>query len=470
MNAAYESDDWRSVSHADVLRPLCEGVDDRVGRNMEKRDAELRYVMKGGTPLVGEVTISGAKNAALGIIAAAIMTDEDVRLENIPDVNDINVMLDAIQGIGVTVDRVDPHTVVINGSNIFKATVDSAYIDKIRAGYYLLGALLGKYRHAEVAMPGGCAIGKRPIDQHIKGFRAMNADVDLDGGRVVVDAKDLIGGHIYLDMVSVGATINIMLAAALASGVTTIENAAKEPHVVDIANMLNAMGARIMGAGTDVIRITGVERLHGCEYTVIPDQIEAGTFMFAAAVTHCDIILNSVIPKHLESISSKLREMGCEVTELDDSVRVNGKASLRSCDVKTLPYPGFPTDMQPQICVGLSLASGSSVVTESIFENRFKYVDEVLKMGANIRVEGNVAFINGVESLKGASMKAPDLRAGAALVLAGLAANGFSTVGSIEYILRGYEHLERKLQELGAVIALVDTDEAAEAFKKEHSA
>jgi len=319
-------------------------------------------------------------------------------------------------------------------------------------------------------MPGGCAIGKRPIDQHIKGFRAMNADVDLDGGRVVVDAKDLIGGHIYLDMVSVGATINIMLAAALASGVTTIENAAKEPHVVDIANMLNAMGARIMGAGTDVIRITGVERLHGCEYTVIPDQIEAGTFMFAAAVTHGDIILNSVIPKHLESISSKLREMGCEVTELDDSVRVNGKASLRSCDVKTLPYPGFPTDMQPQICVGLSLASGSSVVTESIFENRFKYVDEVLKMGANIRVEGNVAFINGVESLTGASMKAPDLRAGAALVLAGLAANGFSTVGSIEYILRGYEHLERKLQELGAVIALVDTDEAAEAFKKEHSA
>lgn len=424
----------------------------------------MRYIMKGGTPLVGEVVISGAKNAALGILAAAIMTDENVRLENVPDVRDVNVMLESMKGIGVMVDRIDPHTVVINGSNIYKATVDSAYIDKIRAGYYLLGALLGKYRHAEVAMPGGCAIGKRPIDQHIKGFRAMNAKVDLEGGRVIADAKDLLGGHIYLDMVSVGATINIMLAAALAKGITTIENAAKEPHVVDIANMLNAMGARIKGAGTDVIRITGVEKLHGCDYSVIPDQIEAGTFMFAAAVTHGDVILCNVIPKHLESISSKLREMGCEVKELDDKVRVVGKAHLRACDVKTLPYPGFPTDMQPQICIGLSLADGSSVVTESIFENRFKYVDEILKMGANIRVEGNVAFINGVKKLKGCSLNAPDLRAGAALVLAGLAAEGFSTVGSIEYILRGYEHLEQKLQALGAVIALIDSDKEAEDF------
>lgn len=349
----------------------------------------MQYIMKGGNPLVGEVVISGAKNAALGILAAAIMTDEPVFIDNLPDVQDIRVLLDAMREIGVIVERRDNHSVKINGSNIHKVRVDNAYIRKIRAGYYLLGALLGKYRHAEVALPGGCNIGSRPIDQHLKGFRAMNAQVDVLHGCVIADAKQLAGGHIYLDMVSVGATINVMLAAVLALGNTTIENAAKEPHVVDVANMLNSMGANIKGAGTDVIRIRGVERLHGTEYTIIPDQIEAGTFMFAAAVTKGDVMVKNVIPKHMEAVSSKLLEMGCEVAEFDDTIRVVGKPQLRSCNVKTLPYPGFPTDMQPQMCVTLTLAGGTGIVTESIFENRFKYVDELTKMGAQIKVESN---------------------------------------------------------------------------------
>ena len=402
----------------------------------------MQYIMKGGNPLVGEVVISGAKNAALGILAAAIMTDDSVIIDNLPDVRDIRVLLDAMKEIGVIVERTGPNSVKLNGGNIHTVRVDNAYIKKIRAGYYLMGALLGKYRHAEVALPGGCNIGSRPIDQHLKGFRALGATANVEYGRVIADVKDLTGGHIYLDMVSVGATINLMLASVLASGNTTIENATKEPHVVDVANMLNSMGANIKGAGTDVIRIRGVKKLHGTEYSIIPDQIEAGTFMFAAAVTRGDVTVRNVIPKHMEAISSKLLEMGCEVVEFDDAIRVVGKPVLGSCNVKTLPYPGFPTDMQPQICVALALAKGRGIVTESIFENRFKYVDELAKMGAQIKVESNVAVIDGVERFTGADLVAPDLRAGAALVLAGLSAEGITTVDDIEFILRGYESFE----------------------------
>ncbi len=425
----------------------------------------MQYIMKGGNPLVGEVVISGAKNAALGILAAAIMTDDSVIIDNLPDVRDIRVLLDAMKEIGVIVERTGPNSVKLNGGNIHTVRVDNAYIKKIRAGYYLMGALLGKYRHAEVALPGGCNIGSRPIDQHLKGFRALGATANVEYGRVIADVKDLTGGHIYLDMVSVGATINLMLASVLASGKTTIENAAKEPHVVDVANMLNSMGANIKGAGTDVIRIRGVKKLHGTEYSIIPDQIEAGTFMFAAAVTRGDVTVRNVIPKHMEAISSKLLEMGCEVVEFDDAIRVVGKPVLGSCNVKTLPYPGFPTDMQPQICVALALAKGRGIVTESIFENRFKYVDELAKMGAQIKVESNVAVIDGVERFTGADLVAPDLRAGAALVLAGLSAEGITTVDDIEFILRGYESFEKKLQGLGAVIEVVDDEREAQKFR-----
>ena len=425
----------------------------------------MQYIMKGGNPLVGEVVISGAKNAALGILAAAIMTDDSVIIDNLPDVRDIRVLLDAMKDIGVIVERTGPNSVKLNGGNIHTVRVDNAYIKKIRAGYYLMGALLGKYRHAEVALPGGCNIGSRPIDQHLKGFRALGATANVEYGRVIADVKDLTGGHIYLDMVSVGATINLMLASVLASGNTTIENAAKEPHVVDVANMLNSMGANIKGAGTDVIRIRGVKKLHGTEYSIIPDQIEAGTFMFAAAVTRGDVTVRNVIPKHMEAISSKLLEMGCEVVEFDDAIRVVGKPVLGSCNVKTLPYPGFPTDMQPQICVALALAKGRGIVTESIFENRFKYVDELAKMGAQIKVESNVAVIDGVERFTGADLVAPDLRAGAALVLAGLSAEGITTVDDIEFILRGYESFEKKLQGLGAVIEVVDDEREAQKFR-----
>ncbi len=425
----------------------------------------MRYIMKGGTPLAGDVVISGAKNAALGILAAAIMTDESVIIENLPNVNDINVILDAMKEIGVVVERKANHTIKINGANIHKVVVNNAHIKKIRAGYYLLGALTGKYRHAEVALPGGCNIGSRPIDQHLKGFQTLGMETLVEHGLVKVDAKRLEGGHVYLDMVSVGATINIMLAAVLARGNTTIENAAKEPHVVDVANMLNSMGAKVRGAGTDTIRIRGVERLHGTEYSIIPDQIEAGTFMFAAAVTHGDVTVHNVIPQHMDAITAKLREMGCEINEFDESIRVVGKNQLQSCNVKTLPYPGFPTDMQPQICVALCMAAGRGVVTESIFESRFKYVDELTKMGAHIKVESNVAVIDGVKRLTGAELNAPDLRAGAALVLAGLCAEGITMVDDIEYILRGYEDFDKKLREIGAVIELVDDEAEAREFK-----
>lgn len=424
-----------------------------------------QYVIKGGNPLVGEVEIGGAKNAALAILAAAIMTDDTVSLDNLPDVRDINVLLQAIEGIGAKVKRIDRHTVEIDGSKIGNFSIDYEFIKKIRASYYLLGALLGKYKRAEVALPGGCNIGSRPIDQHLKGFRALGAEVDIRHGLILAEAEQLVGNHIYLDVVTVGATINVMMAATMADGNTTIENAAKEPHVVDVANFLNSMGANIKGAGTDVIRIKGVERLHGTEYSIIPDQIEAGTFMFGAAATKGDITVKNVIPKHLEATTAKLLELGCEVEEFDDAVRVVASKRLTNTHVKTLPYPGFPTDMQPQIAVALALAEGTSIVTESIFENRFKYVDELARMGACIKVEGNTAIIDGIEGYTGARVSAPDLRAGAALVIAGLAGEGITVVDDIVYIERGYEDFEIKLRNLGALIEKVGCEKDIQKFK-----
>ncbi|MCR5452774.1 MAG: UDP-N-acetylglucosamine 1-carboxyvinyltransferase [Lachnospiraceae bacterium] len=424
-----------------------------------------QYMMRGGKPLMGSVPISGAKNAALAILAAAVMTDDTVIIENLPDVRDINVMIGALEDIGANIVREDKHVVRINASSIKGLSVDYEYIKKIRASYYLLGALLGKYKKAEVALPGGCAIGSRPIDLHIKGFKALGAQVDVGYGLISANAKRLVGSHIYLDKVSVGATINILMAAALAEGKTVIENAAKEPHVVDVANFLNSMGANIRGAGTDVIRVVGVEKLHGTEYSVIPDQIEAGTFMFAAAATHGDVTVCNVIPKHLEATTAKLLETGCEIVEYDDAVRVIATNSkLTPTQVTTLPYPGFPTDMQPQMTVVLALAEGTSTVTESIFENRFKYVDELARMGAQIKVESNIAIISGVEKYTGARVSAPDLRAGAALVIAGLAADGITTVDDIHYIQRGYEDFEEKLRGLGASIEKVDSEREAQKF------
>lgn len=423
-----------------------------------------QYVIKGGNPLYGEVEIGGAKNAALAILAAAIMTDETVTIDNLPNVRDINVLLQAIEEIGAHVERVDIHKVKINGSFIRGVNVDNEFIRRIRASYYLIGALLGKYKHAEVALPGGCDIGSRPIDLHMKGFRSMGADIDIAHGLVIARAKELKGTHIYMDKVSVGATINIMMAAAMADGKTVIENAAKEPHVVDVANFLNSMGANIRGAGTDVIRIVGVEKLHATEYSVIPDQIEAGTFMFAVAAAGGNVLVKNVIPKHLEATTAKLLEVGCQVEEFDDSVRVISDGHLRHTQVTTLPYPGFPTDMQPQMAVLLGIAEGTSTVTESIFENRFKYVDELTRMGADIKVESNIAIISGVKRYTGARVNPPDLRAGAALVIAGLAAEGITVVDDIYYIQRGYEALEEKLTKIGAKIARVEDEKELQKF------
>ena len=423
-----------------------------------------QYVIKGGNPLYGEVEIGGAKNAALAILAAAIMTDETVTIDNLPNVMDINVLLQAIEEIGAHVERVDIHKVKINGSFIRGVNVDNEFIRRIRASYYLIGALLGKYKHAEVALPGGCDIGSRPIDLHMKGFRSMGADIDIAHGLVIARAKELKGTHIYMDKVSVGATINIMMAAAMADGKTVIENAAKEPHVVDVANFLNSMGANIRGAGTDVIGVVGVEKLHATEYSVIPDQIEAGTFMFAVAATGGNVLVKDVIPKHLEATTAKLLEVGCQVEEFDDSVRVISDGHLKHTQVTTLPYPGFPTDMQPQMAVLLGIAEGTSTVTESIFENRFKYVDELTRMGADIKVESNIAIISGVKRYTGARVNAPDLRAGAALVIAGLAAEGITVVDDIYYIQRGYEALEEKLTKIGAKIARVEDEKELQKF------
>ena len=426
------------------------------------------YIVKGGNALSGEVEIAGAKNAALAVLAASIMSNETVTVDNVPDVSDIRAILKTIEVIGGHVEKLDRHTFRINGSGINKDTaVDNEFVRKIRGSYYLIGSLLGKYRKAQVALPGGCNIGLRPIDQHIKGFRALGASVRLASGRVDAKADRLLGAHIYMDVVSVGATINIMMASVMAEGNTTIENAAKEPHVVDLANFLNSMGARIKGAGTDVISIKGVSSLHGTNYSIIPDQIEAGTFMFAAAATRGDVTIKNVIPKHLESLTAKLTEIGCQVQESDDMIRVVATKRLGRTTVKTLPYPGFPTDMQPQITVVLALSRGMSFVTESIFENRFKYVDELTRMGAHIRVEGNTAIIDGVEQYTGAKLSSPDLRAGAALVIAALAADDYSEIYDVEYIERGYEDFPEKLRKIGAHIRKIETDEEKREFMLE---
>ena len=437
----------------------------RAVASMNLRCTMEQYIIRGGNPLVGEVEIGGAKNAALGILAAAIMTDETVILENLPEVQDIKVLLEAISGIGARVDKIEKGKVAINGSMIGDVSVEYEYIKKIRASYYLLGALLGKYKKAEVPLPGGCNIGSRPIDLHLKGFKALGAEVRIQNGSIVAQAEKLQGSHIFLDTVSVGATINIMMAASMAEGRTIIENAAREPHVVDVANFLNSMGANIKGAGTDVIRIRGVEKLHKTEYSIIPDQIEAGTFMFAAAATKGDVMVKNVIPKHLEATTAKLEEIGCEVEEFDDAVRVVASKRLLNTHVKTQPYPGYPTDMQPQIGVALSLASGTSIVTGSIFENRFKYVAELVRMGGMVKVEGNTAIITGVDKLTGAQVSAPDLRAGAALVIAGLAAEGITIVDDIVYIQRGYENFDAKLRGLGAEIEKVTSEKEIQKFK-----
>lgn len=428
-----------------------------------------QYVIRGGKPLEGEVTIAGAKNAALGILAGAIMSDEKVVIENVPYVSDTVTLLKAISNIGASVVYRDRHTVEICGKGIRNTrdlVVDDDYIRKIRASYYLIGALLGKYKFANVALPGGCDIGSRPIDLHIKGFERLGAHTEIvTGGRIVAEAEKLTGAHIYLDTVSVGATINIMLASVLAEGKTTIENAAKEPHIVDVANFLNTMGANIKGAGTDVIRIRGVERLHGAEYSIIPDQIEAGTFMAMAVATRGNVLIQNVIPKHLEAISSKLIEMGANVIEYDDSVRVMADGKLRATQIKTLPYPGFPTDMQAQMAAVLALADGTSIVTESIFENRFRYVSELCRMGAKIRVEGNTAIISGVSHYTGAHLVASDLRAGAALVIAALAADGVSTIEDIQYIRRGYEDFDQKIRNLGGDMQVAESEHDIQKFR-----
>ncbi len=425
----------------------------------------MKYMIRGGKPLTGEVVIGGAKNAALGIIVAAIMANEPVTIENIPDVDDVRVLLDAVESIGAIVERLDTTTVRINGALINDVNVDQEAIRKIRGSYYLVGALLGKYKKALVALPGGCQIGSRPIDQHIKGFEQLGAKVSIHHGKIDAKAEQLYGNHIYLDCPSVGATINIMMAACMAEGKTIIENPAKEPHIVDVANFLNSMGANIRGAGTDAIRIRGVQKLHGSEYSIIPDQIEAGTFMLMVAATRGDVLIKNVIPKHLEAITAKLTEIGCRVDEYDDCVRVRADKRLSYANVKTMPYPGFPTDMQPQMTTLLALSMGTSIVTETIFETRLKYVGELRRMGANITVEGNAAFITGVENFTGAEVSAPDLRAGAALVMAGLAAEGITSVDQIHYIERGYERFEDKIKGIGGQIEKVDVEDEREVRK-----
>ena len=427
-----------------------------------------KFVISGGTPLVGDVEISGMKNAALPILAASIMTDDEVTLENLPDVNDVRVLIKALQSIGARVEWIDRHTIKICGATIRSYSVENEYIKKIRASYYLLGALLGKYNKAEVPPPGGCNIGSRPIDLHLKGLNAIGANVSLEYGTIVGSCEYMKGAHIFMDTVSVGATINVMMAASRARGRTVIENCAKEPHVVDTANFLNAMGAKVKGAGTDVIRIDGVDHFHGTTYSIVPDMIEAGTFMCAAAATRGDVMVRNVIPKHMEAVTAKLQEMGCEIEEFDDSIRVAAPRKLTKTHVKTLPYPGFPTDMQPQITTVLALARGTSIVVESIFENRFKYINELVRMGANIKIEGNVAVIDGVDSLMASNITSPDLRAGAALVIAGLAAEGISVVEDVKFILRGYEDLDKKLQKLGAAIEMVDSDREIQKFKMKY--
>ena len=413
-----------------------------------------KYVIKGGNRLTGEVTISGAKNAAVAIIPAVILSEAPCRIENIPDISDVKTLTGILQEMGGKVEYLDRHTIIVDPRSIDTDIVSAESARRIRASYYFIGALLGRCRNAVVPLPGGCNFGVRPIDQHLKGFAALGCDYSLDNGMIAVSAKnDLHGASIYLDVVTVGATMNIMLAAVKARGLTIIENAAREPHIVDLANFLNTMGADIRGAGTDTIKIHGVQKLRGCTYSIIPDQIEAGTYMVAAAATGGDVTVKNVTPKHLESISAKLEEMGVTVEEGDDSVRVVCDKPLRKCNVKTMPHPGFPTDMQPQIVALLSIAQGTSMVNESVWEGgRFKYVDELRRMGAQITVDGKVAIVEGVDHLKGAPVRALDLRAGAAMVIAGLVAEGTTQVEDVVYIERGYENIVDKLVDLGADI------------------
>lgn len=422
-----------------------------------------KFVITGGRPLRGEVTISGAKNAAVAIIPAAILSDGVCRIENIPNISDVSMISRILSELGAQIRLVNKNTIEIDPKHIHTAVVPYEMARRMRASYYLIGALLGRFLHARVSLPGGCNFGVRPIDQHLKGFAALGATWSLDQGMVDVKVDKLVGSQIYLDVVSVGATINIMLAAVKAKGLTVIENAAREPHIVDLANFLNSMGADIRGAGTDVIKIRGVDRLSGTSYSIIPDQIEAGTYMAAAAATGGDVLVKNVIPKHLESITAKLLEMDVDVQEYDDSVRVSRSGPLNRCNIKTMPHPGFPTDMQPQFAVLLSLAQGTSIITEGVWDNRFRYVDELRRMGANIQVDGKVAVFEGVEALQGAPIKATDLRAGAAMIIAALAAQGVTEIEEICHIERGYENIEEKLQALGADIRRVPVQVAVTA-------
>ncbi|MBQ1275475.1 MAG: UDP-N-acetylglucosamine 1-carboxyvinyltransferase [Cellulosilyticum sp.] len=408
--------------------------------------------IRGGRRLVGDVTINGAKNAAVAILPAALLVDGISEIENLPYIDDVMKLKRAMEDLGAVVNVEDKHTLKIDGSTIYDYKAINEYVGNIRASYYLIGALLGRFKKAEVAMPGGCNFGVRPIDQHIKGFEALGATVKVENGMIKAYADKLVGNKIYLDVVSVGATINVMLAAVLAEGTTIIENAAKEPHVVDVANYLNMMGANVKGAGTDVIRIKGVEKLTGGKYSTIPDQIEAGTYMIAAAITAGDVCVRNIIPEHMYSVSLKMMEMGITIEEGDDYIRVIAPEKLKCANVKTLPHPGFPTDLQPQMATLLSVAEGTSTMIESVWDNRFQYVDELKKTGAKIKVEGRMAVIEGVKELSGAKVAATDLRAGAALVLAALRAKGETVIGNVKYIDRGYESIEEKLTALGAEI------------------
>ena len=426
-----------------------------------------KYVIRGGKPLYGQIEISGAKNAAVGILPAAMLVDGVCRIENIPQISDVTLLLKIMQELGAQVRTINRSTLEVDCSCVRNRQVPYELSRKIRASYYMIGALLGRFRHAEVALPGGCNFGGvRPIDQHVKGFTALGADVDLRGGVVYAHADELRGAPIYLDVVSVGATMNVMLAAVLADGLTVIENCAKEPHIVDLANFLNSMGADVRGAGTDVIKIRGVKGLHGGTYSIIPDQIEAGTYMAAVAATGGSVLINNVIPKHLDCISSKLEEMGVQVDDLGDAVRVTREGPLTRTNIRTMPYPGFPTDMQPQIAAVMSIAQGTSLINEGVWGNRYRYVDEFKRMGARIQVDGHVAVIEGVDHLTGAPVRACDLRAGAAMVVAGLAAEGITEIDSVHYIERGYEDIVQKLRNVGADIRIEavprEEDEAAD--------
>ena len=421
------------------------------------------FVIQGGSELFGEVSISGAKNAAVAIIPAALLADDVVRIENIPNISDVSLIIQILDRLGARVKLINKNTIEIDSRGVKYQPVPYELASHFRASYYLIGTMLGRFKSAKVALPGGCNFGTRPIDLHIKGFEMLGAKVDIVEGMVCAKADKLVGASIYMDQVSVGATMNVMLAAVLARGLTIIENAAKEPHIVDLANFLNSMGADVRGAGTDVIKIHGVEKLHGCSYSIIPDQIEAGTYMVAAAACGGDVLVKNVIPKHLESISAKLEEAGAEIIEYDDAVRVTRFKPLTKCNVKTMPHPGFPTDMQPQMAVLLSIAKGTSILSESVWDNRFQYVGQLLRMGANIQVDGKIAVIEGVDRLDGVKVKATDLRAGAAMIIAGLTANGETTVEDIQYIDRGYEDVVEKFSTIGAHIKRVTVNEAESA-------